>query len=127
MKNRLVSLIKDGFFHIIGGSILTKLIGFISNVFVIRLVSKSAYGCFTYADNLYSYVVVLTGLGMATSLIVKCGEKNSLNNKNAAYLRYSLLRGGMVQIIGSIVVLLYFFFFTAVFRKATVFIITLFV
>lgn len=126
MKDRLVNLIKDGFFHIIGGSILTKLIGFISNIFVIRLVSKAAYGCFTYADNLYSYVVVLTGLGMATALIIRCGEKNSLDNKNAAYFRYSILRGGTIQILGSIIVISYFFFFTEEFRDATIFVIALF-
>lgn len=109
-----------------GGSVLIKLIGFISNIFVIRIVSKAAYGCLAYADNLYSYVVVLSGLGMATALIVKCGEKDSLDQNNNAYLKNALTKGGVVQLVGSIVVLLYFFFFTEEFRDATLFIWLLF-
>lgn len=115
--NRFINLIKDGFFHIMGGSILIKLMGFISSVVVVRLLSKEAYGCLAYADNLFSYVSIISGLGMSTAIIIKCSNRIE-ECENMKYFNYAIYRGSIVQIIGSLFILIYFFVFDTEFRDA---------
>lgn len=108
MIKKLKALIIDGFLYIIGGSILIKLMGFISNIFVVRIISKSEYGLLSYADNIYSYVSIIAGLGMSTAIIVKCNRRQQdiLNN---SYFSFALTRGIIIQFIATCGVVLYFY------------------
>lgn len=115
---KLKFLIKDGFLHIFYGSILIKLMGLFSNMLVIRFLSKEAYGNLAYADNLYSYVTILTGLGMSTAIIIKCGKGEENDYQNFLYFKFSITRGAVVQFLGSVAILLYFFVFSNEFQGA---------
>lgn len=117
MKNKIINLIKDGFFHIMGGSVLIKLMGFISSIIIVRLVTKEEYGCLAYADNLYSYISIVAGLGMATGILIKCRADADLKT-NIDYFKYAITRGSAIQLIGAIIILIYYLFFINEFRNA---------
>lgn len=118
IRDKIQYLFKDGFFHIITGNTLSKAISFISTIAIIRIISKQAYGNLVYADNLYSYVNILSGLGMSSALIIYCSrEKNIL--KKTQYFDIAVKYGSIVQCIGVACVLIYYFFITSTFKTAS--------
>lgn len=125
MFEKIKYLVKDGFFHILGGNFLIKVIGFISSICIVRLISKEDYGYLTYTDNLYSYVAIFTGLGMASGILVRC-SKDNYENKNWSYFRFAVKYGAIFQVVISLFVLIYFFVFNNKFPKASMFVIMLF-
>ena len=72
IKEKIVGLLRGGFFHIFIGNTLVKMIAFISSIVIVRLVSKNDYAYLTYADNLYNYAISFAGLGMASSILKYC-------------------------------------------------------
>ena len=63
-SNKIRKLFKTGFFHIFGSSVINKIIGFLSSIVLVRILSKSEYGTFTYAWNIYSIVILFNGMGI---------------------------------------------------------------
>ncbi|MDD2477092.1 MAG: oligosaccharide flippase family protein [Dysgonamonadaceae bacterium] len=69
-------LLRTGFFHIFGSNVLNKIIGFISGVVIVRILSKSEYGVYTYANNIYSFFLLLSGFGITSGVLQLCSEAN---------------------------------------------------
>ena len=94
--NKMRELYKGGFFHIILGGMLSKMIAFISSIVIVRLVDKEAYAALAYADNIYSYITLVAGLGMASAVLkFAIGEKE----KKYVFYRFSFLWGSLFQIV----------------------------
>jgi len=87
----------DGFFSILFGGTLAKMISFLSSIVIVRIVDKSAYASLAYADNIYNYVFLFSGLGMA-SAILKFGV-NKEQRINKAYYLFAFQWGSFAQII----------------------------
>lgn len=85
---KLSELTKGGFFHILSGDVLNKAIAMISSVVIARLVNKTEYGYLSYADNLYAYLSLFAGLGMASALLKFCGVRTD-KSKDRAYFRFA--------------------------------------
>lgn len=96
IKERITGLYKNGFFHIFAGNILNKLLAFISSIVIVRLVSKAEYANLAYVDNLYSYVTLFAGMGMASAILKYCSSDNQ--RKNLAYLKFALKYGILFQV-----------------------------
>lgn len=108
VSNQIKVLFKKGFFHILTGNTLTKLIAFISSIVTVRLINKQNYAYLTYSNNLYSYITLFSGLGMSTALLKYC-SRTSKKEENKAYLKFSLKYGSIFQIILSITLITYVF------------------
>lgn len=103
IKNKFVFLFQKGLFHIFGTSIVNNIIQFITNIFIVNLVSKSEYGVYTYANNIISFFLVLRGIGLCTGLLQFASEeKDSL--KKQEIFSYVLKRGNQFNIALSIVI-----------------------
>lgn len=96
-KQNIKSLFNGGFFHILLGGSLTKIIAFLSSIVIIRFISKSDYAFLAYTDNLYSYILLLSGLGCGTAILKYCVTEN--NDKNNAYFYFSIKYGTIVQFV----------------------------
>lgn len=112
----LSKLAKTGFFHIISSNVLNKILTFLSNIVVVRLVSKIDYGVFSYADNLVSLVLIATGMGLVSATFqlaseVEGGEKEKIYNYGSAI-------GIKVNIILTIIILIIAEFFPLKFSSA---------
>ena len=106
MKNIIVKiekLFKTGFFHIFGSSVINKCLGFLSNIILVRLLTKSEYGQFTYAWNIYSMVIILNGIGADAAIVQLCSEHSGdekyarkISNFGARYGSFSCVVLGVI-------------------------------
>ena len=71
---KIKTLLKTGFFHIFGASAINKVLAFLCNILLLHIISKPEYGVFTYAWNIYSIVILFSGLGITTGLLQLCSE-----------------------------------------------------
>ncbi len=71
-----VTLHKKGFFHIIAGSTLAKIAGFVSVFFLPRFLSKADYGLLTYVNNIQSYVMLFNAIGITQAILRFCAQKS---------------------------------------------------
>lgn len=78
MKKKLLLLQKklfsSGFYNIFFSSVLNKIVNFAYGVVLVRVISKSDYGVYSYAYNIYSYFALLLGFGISSALLQICSE-----------------------------------------------------
>lgn len=121
ISNDIIYVAKNGMFHILSGNILIKTIQFISSIILIRMVDKTIYAHYLYADNIYSYIDLLSGLGIYTALIKYCSI-NKDPQKDIAYLSFAAKFGSVFQILSSILLcIIVVVFFRIPFSGARVF------
>lgn len=68
-KSKLKRMYDTGALHITIGTFLTKFVAFFGSIVVVRLLSKEDYGVMSYAENIYSYVLVFAALGMSNAVL----------------------------------------------------------
>lgn len=106
MKEGIRKLFQGGFFHILFGNTLTKMIAFLSSIVIVRLVNKQDYAYLAYADNLYSYINLIAGLGMSTAILKFCGS-NISRSEDKAYFLFAMKYGSIFQAGASIALIIY--------------------
>ncbi|WP_133968148.1 oligosaccharide flippase family protein [Eubacterium limosum] len=67
-------LFSSGFYNIFFSSVLNKIVNFAYGIALVRVISKSDYGVYSYANNIYSYFALLLGLGISSALLQICSE-----------------------------------------------------
>ena len=83
VKNLIFSLFNKlkngGFMHLVGSSVINKVLTFCSSIILVRLIPKADYGVYSNANNILSFFILLEGFGMATALLqfgcTNTGEK----------------------------------------------------
>lgn len=120
IKNLLNTLFKGGFFHILLGGSLTKIIAFLSSILIIRFINKSDYAFLAYTDNLYSYILLLSGLGCGTAILKYCVTENY--NKNYSYFRFAIKFGTLIQALIILLFLIGINLFNIPFEKSKIYI-----
>lgn len=93
---RLKNYIFNGLSYILFGNFLSQGVALISSILIARLVDKSEYAYLSYADNLYQYIALFTGLGLGSALLVVCTTDVS-QRKQYAYLNSALIYGGAFE------------------------------
>ena len=105
IKEKLLYLVKEGFFHILIGNVLVKMIAFVSSIVIVRLVSKQDYAYLGYADNLYQYINLLSGLGLSTAILKFCSP-NIRKGLNKYYYFMALKAGTVFQLAASLMLII---------------------
>ena len=98
LSKKIKQFAKEGLFHIFGSSVLAKIGGIVSSVVVIRDLPKIAYGSYVDAENVYGYVAIFIGLGIASAMIQYCCENITEERRTALY-RYSMKLGMLGNVI----------------------------
>ena len=80
------TLRRRGFFHIIAGSTLAKIAGFVSVFFLPRFLSKADYGLLTYVENIRNYVMLFNGLGITQATLRYCAQEGSDEEKKGYFI-----------------------------------------
>ena len=83
MQSQLMSLFRNGFFHIFGSSVIAQIGGLISSALVIRFLPKENYGSYVEANNLYSYFAIFIGMGLTNAVMQFCNERIPDEEKNS--------------------------------------------
>lgn len=94
---QIAVLIHNGFFHILLGGTLSKVIAFFSSIMIVRFVNKTDYAYLGYADNIYSYIYLITGFGLDSAILKFCVGK--CRKKNKSYLTFALKYGLMAEVV----------------------------
>lgn len=112
IRTKINKLLKNlrakGFFHIFGGSIINKIITFMSSVVLVHILTKGEYGIFTYAWNIYSIVLLFNGMGVVIGSLQLMSEHSSdadyiLNTSRYATkfgCRFDILLGIVIVFLG---------------------------
>ena len=106
MKENINIIIKKGLFHIIGSNFCNKIIVFIANIVLVRILSKAEFGIFTSAFNVFSVIFLFSGLGINNGMLYFCSQKRNIENKRE-YYNYCFYYGNIINLILSGVMLLY--------------------
>lgn len=110
---------RTGFFHIFTSQLLNKIISFASGILVIRILSKSDYGLYSYANNIISMFLLFSGLGAVSGLLQFGCENINNNSKLRSYSKFAWRIGISFSIIVSIVILLYALFIDTSIKNAS--------
>ncbi len=102
------SLFKTGFFHIFGSNVINKVISFLTSVVLVRILSKTEYGVFTYAWNIYSILILFNGMGIESAVLQLSSEKsgdieyaNRVSNYGTRFgLKFNFILFGLLLGIG---------------------------
>lgn len=97
---KLKNIIFNGLSYIVFGNFLSKFVALLSSILIARLVDKDEYAWLSYADNLYSYIALFSGLGLASALLVVCTNDVTIA-KQKGYLKKSLVWGGTFELLTS--------------------------
>ena len=97
-QNYLGRAVKNGFFHIFGGSTLTKCISALSSILIPLILTKSAYASIGYAEYLMGYLLLFNGLGISNAVLRYCAVFDSPEEKKS-YFTYAVKFGVLIDII----------------------------
>ena len=106
MLNKIKGLFNGGFFHILGSSFINKCIAFLSNIGLVRILSKNDYGVFTGAFNAYYIVYLFSGLGITSGILYFC-SKDITREEKKTYYRYALRFGFVFETLLSLALILH--------------------
>lgn len=99
LKSSVSKLLNTGFFHIFGSSVLNKVITFLSTLILVRVISKPEYGVFTYAWNIYSIMILLSGFGIVSGVMQICSENQSDPAKHMQIYQFGIRFGSVVDVV----------------------------
>lgn len=86
MKNKIDFLVKKGFFYIFSSNVVNKIIQFASGIFLVRLLSKEEFGIYSYAQNILSFFLLFSGLGVTSGMLQYISETSEDKKKNLLLL-----------------------------------------
>lgn len=93
----LVSILRSGIGHALGANVLNKAVGMISSMIITRVMTTTDYGILGYALNIFSYLTLVSGLGLLSGNI-QFGTENKGGGRAYAYYKYCLLVGLIIDI-----------------------------
>lgn len=107
MKIRIINfiqkLMRSGFGHLFGSSVLSRVLGFMSSIILVRLIPKSEYGIYANADNILGMFCIFEGFGMVSTFL-QYGCTNQGKKKEAIW-SFCFYFSLSFQILLSIVIL----------------------
>jgi len=104
MNEIIKKLIEKGFFHIIGANVLNKIFQFCNGIVLVRLLSKSEFGSYSYAQNVLNIFLLLNGMGVLYALL-QFGSENP--EKRRVLFKFGLKIGLVFNILLSVLIILY--------------------
>ncbi len=114
----LLFLVKNGFFHIFSANVINKIIQFGISVVIVRVLTKEAFGMWSYANNILNFFLLVEGLGVVSGLLQFASSSDEKYAK-LSYLKYALLIGTLFNATLAVVIFLFSIFFELPVRGST--------
>jgi len=92
MINIVKKTIKKGLLHIFSANILNKFIGFFTSIILVRILSKSTFGLWSYSLTIIKFFMIFAGFGAANATLQFCSTESTKEGKSS-YLFYGLKFG----------------------------------
>lgn len=98
--NEIITKLKNtGFIHIFGSRVINQMITFLSGIALVRIISKTQYGVYTYTNNIMSFFMLLSGLGITSGILQICSEQYD----NPQYTRRTFIYGTKLAVIFNVI------------------------
>ena len=114
----ILFLVRNGFFHIFSANVINKIIQFGISVVIVRVITKEAFGMWSYTNNILSFFLLIEGLGVVPGLLQFASAAKDKEEK-LSYLKYALLVGSLFNTILAIAIFLFTIFFELPIRGST--------
>lgn len=85
IRNLTMKVWSKGGFHIVAGNFMTKFIAFFGSMVIVRLLTKEDFGKLSYLENLYSFVLIVAGLGLSNAILRYVVLEDSIDAKYSSY------------------------------------------
>jgi len=105
MRLKIEQLFKKGFFHIFGSSAINKVIAFASSIVLVRILSKTEYGAFTYAWNIYCIILLCNGMGLESGMLQLASEHSGDAEYGQRICNYGTRLGLKINIMPALLLL----------------------
>ena len=100
--------VRKGFLYIFTGSFLSKISRFIASFAIVRILDKTDYGVWAYAQNIFQLFMLFDGLGIASGLLYYCSKAHTFEEKTAI-MKFGSFYGTFVNFLISIAVVVFSF------------------
>lgn len=98
VKAAFKKLTGKGLFNILGSNVVNKIAYLLCNVFLVRFLSKTAYGTFGYANNILNMFLLFSGLGLFVGVLQFCSEDRPEEEK-LQYYKFGFTAGSLFNLI----------------------------
>lgn len=105
----LLTLYQKGLVHIFSANVINKVLSFLSTLIIVRILTKTEYGIYSYVQNILSFFLLTNGLGV-TSGYLQYGSKHWKENYRFAYFKFACNTGIIFNIFVAIAILVYALF-----------------
>ena len=105
----LKKIFKSGFLHIFASEVINKVLIFLSGIVLVRIIPKEEYGSYAYAQNIYNFFMIASGLGLTSGLLQICCERDEENaweyyKKGYRYAElFNLLLGVLIFLLSYVI------------------------
>ena len=97
-------LFSTGFFHIFGSNVINKILSFASGILLARILTKSEYGVYSYANTLMGFFLLVSGFGMVSGLL-QVGSEQKQEEKKLGLYRFACRFGFVFNLLLAAVIL----------------------
>lgn len=114
IKRKIDKLKKTGFFSIFIATVSSKVITLLGGIILVRILSKSDYGIYSYIHNCYSMLFLLNDFGISMAALQYLTENVNNQEKQTIILKYSIKSCLIASIVVGLLILLspYFYPYT---------------
>ncbi len=98
--------VQKGLLHLMGSTVINKAIGFLTNIVVVRIISKDQYGVLTSAENILAIAALFSGFGIGDGLLYYCSDKQD-PEKRKSYYRFAFLYGILTDVLVALAMIVY--------------------
>ncbi len=96
--NNIFSEEKKNSTYVMLANIINKIIVMCTSMIVTRVLTKDDYGIWSYALNIYSYLTLVSGAGLATGAL-QFGTENYNNKKSYMFFSYCFKTGLLINLV----------------------------
>lgn len=104
VKKILNQLFDTGFFHVFGSNVINKILAFSGSILLTRILTKSEYGIYSYANTLMGFFLLVSGFGMVSGLL-QVGSEQKQEEKRLGLYRYACRFGFAFNLLLAAVIL----------------------
>lgn len=112
VKKNVKQLLETGFVHIFSSQVLNKVISSCSGLVVVNFLSKNDYGIYSYAINILSTFLLVSGLGLNSAILQMGSEEMHSPQRQEAFARYGYRLGMRWNVLLCLGIVLFCAFFS---------------
>lgn len=122
--NEITSNLKVSILSSFSANVINRIVSMLSLMVITRLLSQVEYGIWSYALNIYSYLLLITGFGLLTGAL-QFGTECNGRERAYGYFKYCTEKGEVINFSLIIAFAIVFFFTRISIEEAKIFIITI--